>query len=292
MPFSNAAVTTNAWWMIGGIEPPHPFGLDALARRCTTIHSWCRREDLNHEPSTYKAGDAWMDRIEAVDISKVVKNLYMKWAPHEILIEDAASGTIVIQELRRANFPISAFNPRKMPRGRNSKEERTQLAALMIGGAPIFYPEQSAAIQAVIQSACEFPRGERDDDTDCLVQAILYLRDRNQFDSAWELWADEIDVLRDEIEPEEESTRPANWKRSLYGHMPGSGGGPDENRRPHTYTGMASYTGNTADKATRMRQARRRSQAKMDRDRINLLDIGLTIDDIAPDELEDPNGSD
>ena len=73
--------------------------------------------------------------------------------------------------------------------------------------------------------------------------------------------------------------------------MPGSDG-PDDGKRQFEYAGVGGYAGNTSDKASRMRQARRRRQSQMDSNRVNPLDIGLSVDDVAPDDFEDLKGFD
>ncbi|PPD31305.1 MAG: hypothetical protein CTY20_00770 [Hyphomicrobium sp.] len=94
---------------------------------------------------------AWQARVEAADVVYEIKRLYVDWKPNQILIEDAASGIQAIQQLNRAGFPVIAFNPRRLPKGKSGKEERALLAAMMIAQSPIFYDEKDAEIVAARQ---------------------------------------------------------------------------------------------------------------------------------------------
>lgn len=158
--------------------------------------------------NTLIALDAFQDRVQPADLAGVIKRRYRDWGPRQIVIEDAASGTMIIQQLRRAMFPLVGFNPRKLPKGKNAKEERASLAALLISSQPIFYDERNASLQAALQAWLEFPRSDFDDLTDCLVMSIMYLRGRNEFDSSWQTWGDEVERMRDEFDPDDEPQSP------------------------------------------------------------------------------------
>ncbi|MEO1281796.1 MAG: hypothetical protein AAFV69_08685 [Pseudomonadota bacterium] len=183
--------------------------------------------------STIVALRAWQDRIPAVDLVGELRHLYAEWKPNQIVIEDAASGTQAIQEMRRSGMPVVGFNVKKLPKGAKSKVERATLAALSIAQQPIFFADADAEVQAAIQQALEFPRSDHDDLVDCLSCAVLYLRRRNDFDSSFDTMLDSNLRLQEEIDPpatkpvqrrlygSSQQTSSSGWKperRSMYGH--------------------------------------------------------------------------
>lgn len=153
--------------------------------------------------STIVLESAFADRIQPSDLAKRVRQFYREWQVRQILLEDAASGTMVAQNLRRAGFPVVTFNPRKLPRGRNAKQERAALAAMLISSMPVYYDQNAAEVVAAIQNFLEFPKSDHDDLVDCLTQAVLFLRYRNEFDASFDTWSDEIELLREEFDPED-----------------------------------------------------------------------------------------
>lgn len=163
-----------------------------------------RRLGQDFVQNTLVVLDAYCDRVPAASVPRVIKERYKDWAPREIIIEDAASGTAAIQALRSAGFPVTGFNPRKMPKGRNAKVERANLAAMLIASMPIMYDERNASVQAALQSWLEFPRGDHDDLVDALVTGVLFLRARNEFDSSFDTWANELGALRQEFAEEDD----------------------------------------------------------------------------------------
>ena len=74
----------------------------------------------------------------------------------------------------------------------------------MISDMPILYEERNAEVGALITQMLEFPRSDHDDMLDATVQAILYLRQRQEFDSSFETWRGEVDLLTAEFDPEDE----------------------------------------------------------------------------------------
>lgn len=165
--------------------------------------------------------DCWMDRVQAVDLPDLIRHKFFEWEPSEIIIEDAASGTAVLQDLRRAGFPTIGFNPRKRGSGGAKKEERAQRAAMLIGGSPIFYEDGNHRVKALVTQMLEFPRSDFDDGTDAVVQSILFLRDRDEFDSSWELWHDNVEALAASINGEDDEVPEARRRRGFgYGYVP------------------------------------------------------------------------
>jgi len=206
--------------------------------------------------------DYWQDRIPAADVVKHVRKRYKEWEPNHVIIEDAASGIAAIQQLRRINFPVMGFNPRKLPKGKAAKEERANLAALMIANTPIYYDEKNAAIQALLGQVLEFPKSDHDDGVDCLVMAILHLKKNSDFDSAYDTYADEISALRDEIEEDDEDDDAAEAWEAYQ-------------RRPLLERSSSPYSMSPAQRAREAkRQARRDAPPQ-----VNPFDGGIVFDD-------------
>ena len=191
-----------------------------------------------------------------------MRKRYKEWEPNHVIVEDAASGIAAIQQLRRINFPVMGFNPRKLPRGKAGKEERANLAALMIANTPIYYDEKNAAIQALLGQVLEFPKSDHDDGVDCLVMAILHLKKNSDFDSAYDTYADEIGALRDEIDEDDSDDATAEQWEAYQ-------------RRPLLERSSSPYSMTPAQRA---REAKR--QARRDAlPQVNPFDGGITFTD-------------
>jgi len=108
-------------------------------------------------------------RYEYPQLRRIAIELAKRYDPHSILIEDASTGTALVQELREAG--LYSANPIPIERdkvGRLYVQQAKFEAGLVLfpRGAP-FLPELEAELLA-------FPRGKTDDQVDSISQALAF----------------------------------------------------------------------------------------------------------------------
>jgi predicted phage terminase large subunit-like protein len=101
-----------------------------------------------------------------------VKSLAKQWRPQRILVEDAVTGTALVQELREE---IDGIIPVK-PVG--DKVTRMAVASAKIEAGQVFLPEQAEWLPDLEAELFAFPGGRHDDQCDSISQA-LFDGDRN-----------------------------------------------------------------------------------------------------------------
>ena len=96
-----------------------------------------------------------------------------------MLVEDKASGIVLIQDLQRAHVPVRAYNP-----GHADKVQRLNVVSNIIRAGRVYIPESLARegqvrdwAETMLTQVCSFPEATRDDYVDALSQALRYLRD-------------------------------------------------------------------------------------------------------------------
>jgi predicted phage terminase large subunit-like protein len=108
---------------------------------------------------------------EFPELLRVVKVQAEEWQPHEVLIEDRASGQSLVQELKNStSFPVI---PIKADR---DKESRASAVTSYFESGRVFFPENAPWVADLQDELCAFPNGLHDDQTDALCQALNRLR--------------------------------------------------------------------------------------------------------------------
>lgn len=115
--------------------------------------------------------DLWRGKVEFPRLKQVAEAQNDKWRPIAVLIEDAASGQSLIQELKaKTTIPVIAVKVD------SSKMARTNAAAPTIESGKLFLPEE-AAWRPQFEYECEvFPGGANDDQLDTLTQFLNWIR--------------------------------------------------------------------------------------------------------------------
>jgi len=113
-------------------------------------------------------------RVIFPDLIKLVKKIHKEFSnwhmgPVPILIEDAASGQSLIQELRRkTRLPIIPIRPDR------SKAVRMERASGTIESGGIWLPKDALWLSMVEEQLATFPFGKHDDLVDTISQFILW----------------------------------------------------------------------------------------------------------------------
>lgn len=96
-----------------------------------------------------------------------------------VLIEAKASGQSLLQDLRRANVPVIAYNP-----GNADKVARAHQMAPVLELGVLWIPESKknpgqfvSWAQSLLKQMAKFPVAEHDDLVDTVTQAMIYLKD-------------------------------------------------------------------------------------------------------------------
>jgi predicted phage terminase large subunit-like protein len=119
--------------------------------------------------------DAWRGKVEFADLKRRVVELYEMWHPHAVLVEDAASGQSLIQELRAGTtLPLKPIKPDR------DKYSRVAAVCPTLEARRLILPEVAWWRDDFIAELTAFPAGAHDDWVDALVQALNYLRDSSE----------------------------------------------------------------------------------------------------------------
>lgn len=112
-------------------------------------------------------------RLDYPDLKPEVLRQAALWDASEVLIEDKASGTQLIQELQRASFgPVRAV----MPKG--DKETRMVNQTSLIGNGLVHVPAEAPWLAEYLHELAVFPNGRYDDQVDSTSQALDHLANR------------------------------------------------------------------------------------------------------------------
>jgi predicted phage terminase large subunit-like protein len=122
----------------------------------------------------YYVLDVWRGKLEFPELKRQFVALAEMWRPSEILLEDKSSGISLIQELQTStDYPVI---PVKVD------SDKTTRAAATTGyfeAGKILFARDASWRADLEDELCAFPRGAHDDQTDALVQALNFLRNRS-----------------------------------------------------------------------------------------------------------------
>lgn len=117
--------------------------------------------------------DMFRERLEFPDLKRKAIEIYEKYNPHEIWIEDKASGQSLIQELNReTRLPIKPIKITK------DKIERVNAITPLIESGKIYLPENKEWLQTFIRETEDFPDGEFDDIVDSVSQFLITAKEK------------------------------------------------------------------------------------------------------------------
>lgn len=113
----------------------------------------------------------WRQRVDYPTLKHTVKNLAVTWKPSGIIIEDKASGTQLIQELRATTkLPVIAFDP--TPHG--DKTMRANDVSPLVEAGRVFLPEEAEWLIDFESELFAFPLSGTKDQVDMLSQFLKW----------------------------------------------------------------------------------------------------------------------
>lgn len=117
--------------------------------------------------------DVYRKRVEYPDLKRAVVDQARRHKATRILIEDAGSGTVLLQDLRReTRLPLIACKPE------GDKIIRASTASAQIEAGRLYLPEEAPWLADFEHEVVTFPNGRHDDQVDALSQFINWSRNR------------------------------------------------------------------------------------------------------------------
>jgi len=117
----------------------------------------------------------WRRRLRFPDLMKLVQKLAAELKPDYVLVEDAASGQSLIQELKhRTNLPIVPVKPE------GDKVARAAAVTAEFEAGRVFLPKGVWWVEDFEYELQTFPNGQHDDIVDSTVQYLTWARTKRK----------------------------------------------------------------------------------------------------------------
>jgi predicted phage terminase large subunit-like protein len=124
--------------------------------------------------------DLWRGRVEYPELRRVALQLYEKWRPSKVLIEDKASGQSLIQELKKGTpMPLIAVKVDK------DKVTRAHAATPLIESGRVLIPKHAPWAATLVKECADFPHGKHDDIVDSVTQFLNHQRGAKMPNVRW-----------------------------------------------------------------------------------------------------------
>lgn len=116
--------------------------------------------------------DIWAGRAKYTDLRRIVIENYGKHRPRLLVVEEAASGFALVDELRRSTgIPIKGVPP-----GRDSKEARADSVTNSFEAGRVKFPRNAGWMGDLLGEFLRFPYGRHDDIVDAVVLGVAQIR--------------------------------------------------------------------------------------------------------------------
>ena len=163
------------WWRRYA-EPP---AASAIRR---TIQVWDTAFEVS-ETNDYSACSTWVEttfgyvllhvwrgQVGFPELKRRATSLYERFKPSRVLVEKAASGHSLIQELRaETKIPILPIE------AKGDKQTRAHAVTGLIESGRVWIPEAAEWLDDFLDEVGQFPRGAHDDQVDTMVYALHHL---------------------------------------------------------------------------------------------------------------------
>lgn len=114
------------------------------------------------------------DRMSYIGLRTAAQDLIAKWRPNVVLIERAASGHALIDELKREFPAVVGFTPSEF----GSKDTRAIMVTPLFEAGNVRFPKEGRFTSDFVEELASFPSGAHDDRVDALGQALIYFTKR------------------------------------------------------------------------------------------------------------------
>ncbi|MGL4367580.1 MAG: phage terminase large subunit [Brevinemataceae bacterium] len=111
--------------------------------------------------------DIFQRKLLFPELKRKIKSLYDQYNPKKLIIENKASGTALIQQIRQEYhiYPI-AYDPKL------SKKDRIMVNSGMIEARQVLLPRGASFLEELEKEVVTFPYGKHDDQLDALSQML------------------------------------------------------------------------------------------------------------------------
>ena len=113
--------------------------------------------------------DVFRARLGFPELKRAVRDLRVKYRATTVLIEDKASGTQLIQELRYDGLPVEGIKPE------DDKVMRLHGQTAVIENGFVHLPRDARWLADYVNEVTTFPRGKHDDQVDSTSQALEWI---------------------------------------------------------------------------------------------------------------------
>jgi predicted phage terminase large subunit-like protein len=110
--------------------------------------------------------DVWRRRVDYPALKAAAQSLAKQWSARRVLVEDAATGTALVQELTEMIPGIIAVKPV------GDKASRMAVASAKFEAGQVFLPERANWLPDLEAELFAFPGGRHDDQCDSISQAL------------------------------------------------------------------------------------------------------------------------
>ena len=126
--------------------------------------------------------DVYRGRLEFPDLERMRDQLYNRWRPNVVLIEDKASGQSLIQSTRRNTaIPVIAI---PVESGKDKIVRVNEISPIVESGA-VLLPEEAPWLDDFLHEFGSFPLGAHDDIVDSATQGIAWIDRKTRESSSW-----------------------------------------------------------------------------------------------------------
>lgn len=137
---------------------------DGVGKDFSVIATW------GTDGISYYLLDRWKRRVEYPQLRDAAEELYWRWRPREVLVEDAANGRPLIQDLRaRTPIPVVGIL------AKGSKEARIEAVSPLFASGHVVLPDDSSFLEDWIEEHIAFPNAMYDDQVDTTSLALARL---------------------------------------------------------------------------------------------------------------------
>jgi predicted phage terminase large subunit-like protein len=109
----------------------------------------------------------WRGRLDYPGLKSKVESHAREYKTQRVLVEDAGSGTMLVQELRSSVSGIIAVKPE------GDKQSRMAVASAKFEAGQVFLPERASWLADLEAELFAFPVAKYDDQCDSISQALL-----------------------------------------------------------------------------------------------------------------------
>jgi predicted phage terminase large subunit-like protein len=140
-------------------------------------------------PTGYYILDLSRKRLEFPALKREIEMLALRWKPDVVLVEDKASGTSLLQELRvGTRLPIQAIKVD------TDKTTRANAVTPFVESGRVFLPESAPWLADFLEEISSFPTAPHDDVVDALTQGLNHVRESSSYSSLSQFYLNETAI--------------------------------------------------------------------------------------------------